>query len=150
MIAFETYDWSSFRFVGRPDNIDAAQDTLAFVLLQVEALYKSHLPKGLSKQARAEFRRSFKDACSHRVYERCAKIVEEQTQKDNPSTGSTALVVIEHRKQLKLEVDDYLKAAGARTIKSRSVSVKLNEGYLRGRLAGDHVELNRTIKEIDE
>lgn len=146
---FYNHAFTAFRYVGRSENIDAAQDTLAFMLLQVEALYKHNLPKGMSKSERAEYRRSFKQACAERVYNRCQEIVEEQMRADaagSPASTSTALVVIAHREQLKVEVEDFLKTAGSIKKKSRAVSVKLNRGHIEGTRAGNDVDLNKKVK----
>lgn len=134
------------RFIGRPENIEAAQDTLAFYLLQVEALYKAHLPKGLSKKERSDYRKTFKDQCAYRIYQRVKEIVVEQTQSTEGVSNATALVVLEHREQLKLETDDHIsKMKDVRQMKGVSVSAKNSNAYHAGRKAGDTVDLNRKV-----
>lgn len=134
------------RFIGRPENIEAAQDTLAFYLLQVEALYKAHLPKGLSKKERSDYRKTFKDQCAYRIYQRVEAIVAEQTQAHEGVSHATALVVIEHREQLKIEADDHIsKMSGVRQMKAISVSAKSSNAYHAGRKAGDTIDLNRKV-----
>lgn len=134
------------RFIGRPENIEAAQDTLAFYLLQVEALYKANLPKGLSKKERSDYRKTFKDQCAYRIYERVLKIVKEQTQATAGVSHATALVVLEHREQLKLETKDHIsKMSGVRSMKGVTVHARSANAYLDGRRAGDVVDLNRKV-----
>lgn len=144
-VAFGNYGWTTFRFVGRPENIEASQDTLAFIILQVEALYKSHLPKGLSKADRAEFRRTFKQSCIMRVYQRCHDIVEEQKRVDAPLSDCRALVIVEHRKLLEEEAMDYINGAGGVTEKARAVKIRYTPGSVAGFAAGDAVDLHRKV-----
>lgn len=134
------------RFVGRQDNIDAAQDTLAFYLLQVEMLYKAHLPKGLSKKERADYRKTFKEQCAARVYTRVHAIVQEQTKAAAPTSDSTALVVIAHREQLDNEADEFIKAkADVKPMRAVTVANKSYTAAQDGRRAGDTVDLNRKV-----
>lgn len=137
-----TFDWGEFRFVGRPENIEAAADTYVFLLEQVEAFYKALLPKGLSKRDRANFRREFKKACASRVYGRVAIIVAEQC---SPSeSNSRALVVQDHRKTLEAEVGSYLSGK----IKERSCTAIVNPtsmGARVGTVAGEYIEINRKV-----
>jgi len=97
-------------FVGREENIELAEQTMLWLVQQVEALYKIALPRGLSKRDRAEFRGSFKDACGQRLYHRAYDLMrkmktDEQTAQ--ATTGSNALVVAGHFKQLQSEVEAY-------------------------------------------
>lgn len=134
------------RFIGRPENIEAAQDTLAFYLLQVESLYKFHLPKGMTKKERADYRKTFKDQCAFRIYERVVKIVAEQTRATTKVSHATALVVLEHREQLKLEADDHIsKMSGVRRMKGVKVHSRSATAAIDGRRAGDAVDLNRKV-----
>lgn len=125
-------------FNGRADNIGASEDTFAFLILQVEAMYKAALPKGMSKKERAEYRTSFKNSCALRVQHRAAEIVEEVNAL--PSSG-TSLVI--HRSQLKQEIDDLFSSMDIK--KGRSLKIRRGSGTVDGRVAGDRVDLNRKV-----
>lgn len=140
-----------FVFIGRLDNIDAGHQTYEFLIEQIEALYKQSLPKGMSKSERAQYRRQFKFACARRVYARAWRIAEDMrkgAQDAVQGTGSTALVVIEARKQLEAEVNDFLAEVtkGAKPGKARQVAINYdNRGARDGHEAGNKVQLNRRI-----
>lgn len=137
----------NFRFVGRPDNLEAANATVVFVAEQIEALYKAFLPRGMSKQERAEYRRDFKYNCALRVNSRAAEIVEKLTTKDDAvAVGCTALVVVSHREQLDAEIEDFFEKINVRRTKARSVSVKISLGGLHGAKAGDQVRLQKGVR----
>lgn len=99
-----------FQFVGREDNIELATQTMFWLFRQIEEIYKQHLPKGLSKTERAEFRRTFKPACARRVYQRAYDIVRKMQQDDvfaQAATGSNALVVQGYFATLADEINEY-------------------------------------------
>lgn len=132
-------------FVGRPSNINAAQDTMAYIIVQVEALYKASLPKGLSKRARAEFRDDFKKACALRVYHRCLDIVDDLRKQKDAVKGVNALVVQDHFKTLKEENEAFLQGVPkAKPLKA--LVIKERVGSFIGHRAGDHVQINRTVE----
>jgi hypothetical protein len=132
------------QFVGRPDNIDAAQMTLAYLAEEVERLYKLNLPKGMSKNDRAEFRRTFKFACALRIAARAWAIMETLRQDDLKAieaTGSTALVIVQNIDAQLAEADALLgdvKKAVARTYKG-------GLGTSLGKNAGDTVQLQKQV-----
>jgi hypothetical protein len=104
------YGKRGFWFTGRDDNITMAEQTHLWLVRQVEALYKIALPRGLTKQARSQFRNSFKDACAERLYQRAYHLMlklqqDEQVAKE--TTGSTALVVAGHFKMLEAEIREF-------------------------------------------
>jgi len=144
-----------FIFLGRPDNVDAGQQTYEFLIEQIEQLYKQSLPKGLSKSERAQYRRQFKFACAERVYIRACRIAREQregSKEAQEATGSTALVVIEARKQLEQEVNDFMEQIfqkmdqPRKDSKARAVKIKEDHrGARDGDRAGHQVQLNRRI-----
>lgn len=128
-----------FTFVGREDNRGAAQDTMAFLVLQVEAAYRASLPKGLSKTERADYRRSFKRTASNRLWQRAQEAVAQQAKA--PSAGGTALVL--HMGQLIAEVDEALKEMGTRTARSRKSYS--GSGTMAGWNAANAMDLNRPV-----
>jgi hypothetical protein len=140
-----TRDFGWVGFVGRPSNINAAQDTMAYIVVQVEALYKAALPKGLTKRARAEFREDFKKACALRVYQRCLKIVDDLRREKDAVKGVNALVVQDHFKKMKEENEAFL--SDRPPLKpSKALLTKQRIGSFVGHKAGDLVEINRTVE----
>lgn len=131
-------------FVGRPENIDASQDTLAFLIVQLESFYKAALPTGLTQSDRAQFRKAFKLSCAIRVYHRCVEIVEGLSQRDNKAAGTRALMVLDHFKQLKVENDELLK--GVKTRAARSITIRSSLGAAEGSRAGNLMEINRSVE----
>lgn len=104
------YGKHGYWFVGREENIELAEKTMLWLVQQVGALYKIALPRGLSKRDRADFRGSFKDACGQRLYYRAYELMKKMKtdeQTAQATTGSNALVVAGHFKQLQTEVDAY-------------------------------------------
>lgn len=124
-----------FHFAGRADNVDAAQDTCAFILLQVEALYKAHLPKGMSQRQRADYRRDFKFSCASRVLTRCKDIAR--------GIGGVKNAIVVHRQTLKDEISSFVGAT--RTMKSRAVAMRSSRAMIDGNRAGDKVDVNRKV-----
>lgn len=129
------------RFAGRPEVREAAEETFAFIILQIEALYKAALPKGLSKTERAEFRATFKQACAARVEDRVGEIVHTLQTQDVAATGSTALVVANHRAIMAKEIEQLWSGKG-----KAARSPRVGNGSFAGWAAGDHVDLNQKVK----
>lgn len=97
-------------FTGREENVELAEQTMLWLVQQVEQLYKQALPRGLSKRDRANFRRSFKDACGERLYQRALLLMRDMKTKDaaaQESTGSNALVVAGYFETLRNEIKEY-------------------------------------------
>lgn len=112
----EVYTYSGGKgglfFIGREENVELTEQTMFWLMRQVELLYKEHLPKGLSQSARAEYRKTFKAACAHRVYQRSLQLMREMRTQDDiarHTTGQNALVVQGYFDQLKQENEDYFK-----------------------------------------
>lgn len=104
------YGKEGYWFTGREENIDLAEQTMLYLVRQVEQLYKQALPKGLTQRDRAQFRASFKDACGERIFERAVRLIrrmqtEEAAAKE--ATGRNALVVAGHFKRLHSEIADH-------------------------------------------
>lgn len=133
-------------FVGRPDNIEASEMTMFWLINQMDGFYKQALPKGLSQPARAEFRRTFKEACSVRILRRARAMMDEMKTNDvaaQASTGSGALVVLGHFQQLTKENELALEGIKIRTGRARSLSI--GSGTLGGMAAGDKIKLRKDI-----
>jgi hypothetical protein len=99
-------------FIGREENIELAEQTAFWLMRQVELLYKQNLPRGLSQSVRAQYRKTFKAACAHRVYERAILLMREMRfnqAKAQEATGQNALVVQGYFEQLRKENAAYFE-----------------------------------------
>lgn len=106
----QEYTDGTLSFVGREENIELTQQTMMWLMRQVELLYKQNLPKGLTQRDRAEYRKTFKSACAYRVYERARSLMRDMRTNNltaQEATGHNALVVQGHFETLKLERDEY-------------------------------------------
>lgn len=131
---------AGYAFFGRPDNCEAAQETLLFLCNQIERLYKSDLASGLTKAMRAEYRRTYKWACSVRVAQRAHHMV------TNPQTmassiGSTALVIRSHYEHL-LEEARSIMPNNTKTMKMQG---SYGSGTAQGTVAGNNVRLRKEL-----
>lgn len=132
-------------FVGRQDNIDAAEATLMFLAKQLEAFYKQALPSGMTQKARSEFRKTFKYACAVRVQMRAIELVEEMQKNDalaKGATGKGALVVQGYFKQMLAEADEAMEPM--KTMKPKKF--KFGSGTEGGLAAGDRVKLRQEVQ----
>lgn len=97
-------------FVGREELIELAEETMFWLFRQIEMLYKTALPSGMSKSRRAEFRKTFKAACAERTLQRANEYVYEIKRNESmaqQATGHNALAVKGHFDTLQEEVDEY-------------------------------------------
>lgn len=97
-------------FVGREELIELAEETMFWLFRQIESLYKTALPKGMTQARRAEFRKTFKAACAERTLQRARGYVFEikrSEQRARDETGHNALVVRGHFETLSEEIDEY-------------------------------------------
>lgn len=133
----------SFVFVGRAENVCGAQDTFDMLVAAVERLYKLGLPTGMTQRQRAEWRRSWKDACARRVYSRACGVVAER-RLGLPSVGASGALVVQMESTLRGEVDEFFDAMGIRT-KTRAVKASCGSGTSAGWAAGESVELQRRV-----
>ncbi len=97
-------------FVGREENIELTEQTMFWLMRQVELLYKQHLPRGLSQRDRAQYRKNFKANCAHRVYQRSRELMQDLKSNQataQAATGQNALVVQGYFETLKEENKAY-------------------------------------------
>lgn len=130
-------------FVGRKNNTDACDATYPWITSQIEALYKQNLTPGLSKQARALYRREFKIACALRVGNRIGDIM--KTIKTEGTQTSTALVVLKKSEELLAEVEQFFESHKVRVVKPRPpkfTSDAAGDGYK----AGAEVKIQKEIE----
>ena len=126
----------TFRIVGRRVNTQVAHTLLMFLADQVERMYKTFLPSGMTKAARAQYRKDFKRNCAIQMYRR--------SQEELRATTGTDLVLISD--ELQQEVDAFLATQNIRHTQSR---MKINSNTLgaqHGRQAGDMARLQQAIR----
>lgn len=138
---------AGFAFVGRPDNIEAAEETLMWLMRQVDELYKVNRPKGMGEGTRQEFYRTFKVACSEKVWSRARKLIAnpELIAQDiglNGTVEKNALVVKDYFVKLEAEATEALGNVKA----MRRSTTKIGNGTLAGLKAGEKVQLHRQVK----
>lgn len=131
------YKHGIVQFVGRPENIDGAQDIYGFLVLQLEMFYKASLPKGMTQKQRGNYRKTFKIACALRIRDRAEDIVKSQ-----PKETGTALMVIDHRNMLLAEAE----AARGKLKDGPKLRRPPGLGTEQGHKAGDKVDLNRKVQ----
>lgn len=141
------YTNGTLSFVGREENIELTEQTMMWLMRQVELLYKQNLPKGLSQRDRAQYRKNFKANCAYRVYQRAVELMRNMRYTDagaQAATGQNALVVQGYFETLKQERlayygldDDSIKARTKReedrrnalTVEQRAAEDKRIEAY---------------------
>lgn len=132
-------------FVGRSDNIEAAELTLFWLVQQMDRFYAAApVPPGADRR---QFRVTFKDACARRVLTRAHKIVEDMERNDvaaQAGTGNNALVVKGYFDQLRAEAEDVLQGLGV--VKTTKLNVRYGVGSAAGYEAGGHVQLRKEVE----
>lgn len=143
------HDVTGAEFVGREMNREAAKAMLFYLVEQVEREYKAALPRGLSQHERAEFRRTFKLACSRRISTRASNIIYAmKTNNDvaKASTGSTALVVSHSFDEQREEIKEWMNQEGLQWKTRKSRGTRWGNGSEAGRAAGDRIQLQAQLK----
>jgi Protein of unknown function (DUF2786) len=138
-----------FEFIGRPDNLEAAESTMFWLLEQLERFYKEALPRGMTVSARAKYRKTFKEACALRVFHRAVSLMN-QMSRDNEAaqsaTGSTALVVEGHFKRLARENEEMMASHYGDIREGRAMRFTSGSGTADGHSAGDRVKLRKELQ----
>lgn len=130
-----------FKFIGRPDNIQASAMLYLFICDQIEKLYKISLPKGMTQKERAMYRKSFKYAAASAVLRKAREIEQNTT---IPGT-STELVVL-HNQTLKDEIEDFLANVELKKPRAQK-TIKLDyQAYQKGVIAGNSIRLQGEVK----
>ena len=131
-----------FKFIGRPDNVQASALMYNFICHQVEALYKLALPKGLTQKERAAFRKAFKVGAAVAARDKAQQIMDS----NQPPAGTSTELVCLHRQTLNAEIDEFLSSVKLAKPRTRSVSVN-PEAYGKGVIAGKSIRLNEGVKQ---
>lgn len=150
--------WSKgFQFVGFPENIEACQMTLDFIVEQIDDAWKVHLNKAKEIAKREghegevlgkQYRDNFRYGCAAKVWGRIHKMMEDlQTNntKAMETVGCTSLVVVD---TIKKQLDD-ISAFMDATMNLRNTRAmqlyKDGKGHGAGCAAGDHIQINRQV-----
>lgn len=135
----------SHAFVGRVESVGACEETFVWICEQVDELYKEGLKafRGkvgvLDKSLRADFRKTFKEACAVRIHHRVDEII--AANRGN-IPAHKALVVID---QALAAADELLDDEGVK--KGRSVArIRSGFGTGAGHAAGDAVKLQDDLR----
>lgn len=135
-------------FVGRAANREMAVEMFKYLVDQVEIEYKRALPKGLTQHDRAEFRRTFKNACARRLHSRANTIIWE-LQHDNATaqrlTGSTALVIAESFTEQLEDIAKWMKDQNIILKSRKSRGGGYGNGSAAGRAAGDRIQIQKQL-----
>ena len=113
-------------------NAQIADQMLIFWADQVEALYKMHLPSGMTKRDRARYRTDFKRNCAVGIIHRAREIKKQQ-------------IADEGKKGTALEVEEFL---GTQNIgKGRGMKIRHSGlGAAHGRQAAGSVQMQRGVR----
>lgn len=114
--------------------------------------------RNLDKEGRAAFRKAFRLGCSARIRQRLMQRLAEMMTQDSvakTSTGSTALVIVNHIEKERQELQLWMENEGFKFKETRARGPrKLDaEGYHAGVAAGDKVSLDAQVsgkKSVDE
>lgn len=136
-------DASWVSFVGRPENRRQAESLFIYLVLQMDALYREALPRGLTQSKRAKLRKEYKKGVAMRVLYTSQNIVGRMIDQRSPSSGSTALTILSHRETLMKEIDEFLELGKFGSAKPKRGSHKpLSDEFYQGYQAGSAVKLN--------
>lgn len=130
--------------VGDNTSRENAQYLWDYLYAQVEAQYKIHLPPGMTVSDRANFRRTFKHACSARLSIRCTEIMAKM-RIESPVTGKE-LVVTEYAGQKLAKIGDWMANNGyhVRTVSRKTK--KAGRGTVAGWSAADQIKIREELR----
>jgi Protein of unknown function (DUF2786) len=137
---------SGFRFIGRTDNIEAAEETLLWFVRQLDRLYKEQVAIDKNIPTRGsecyQFRERFKEAAARRVWDRSVQLIRDSEQIAQ-ATGQNALVVQGYFKTLDEESSAFLRENNIGVMKTKPIRVAA--GTREGLAAGDRVKLRQEV-----
>lgn len=136
-VSMVTFNDGTFKMAGTNVNVQIAHKLLMFLAEQVESLYRTYLPKGMSKRDRANYRKDFKRACAARIQDRCNKA----RFHDSPVTGRELVVI---QQELEKEVEAFLASKSVRIAKPMSIRFG-SKGGIDGLMAGNDAALQPRV-----
>ena len=106
--------------------------------------------RNLDQKGRASFRKAFRLGCSGRLRQRLLEQLEAMKSRDDvakQTTGSTALVIVNHFEREKRELQDWMIEQGVKFRASKASGPRSldSAGYNAGRAAGDRINLNAQV-----
>lgn len=131
-------------FVGKPDMIEVAEMMLVHLINEVERLYKRDLPKNMTKSERAEWRKTYKSACAHRVGLRLREIAAHNKLYQYENNTPNALAIIDNNTETVRRIDEAVqKVMRTQEVVTRT---RIGLGSSAGLKAGEEVEINKKAK----
>jgi len=135
---------TSYIICGPQESREAAELMANYLLRQIEKMYKSYLPKGLSVSDRAQYRRTFKYQCAVTLVRRAEDIVRKLKEDGMPEQQCTALVVAHHFDQQLAEIADWMGDQGY-DIEIYETSHKIGSGTMDGSKAGKQIKIQPNL-----
>lgn len=106
---------AGFEFVGRESLIEATEELMFWLFRQIEELYKvalaarsQELGRTMTSRERGEFRKTFKPACAHRVFNRAQDIAYDMRHGGTSVDTHNALTVQNYFETLEEEIHDFI------------------------------------------
>lgn len=150
-------NWGSsvhYRVIGKPTALAVIRLMIPYLVKSVKRLNTEAVKRyGFTMDQRRAFRAGFRQSCAFRLYERMGEKAEEMRTKDDvaqKTTGSTALVVLNHFEQDARDIQVWMEQQGYK-FKTRSAKARKaikQEGAMgmhEGRKAGDRIGLDPQV-----
>lgn len=140
------YSKTGFAFVGRDDNIEAAEVTAQWLSDQIDYLFKVYYKDRGSKAAdknHGKIRSAFKQAASRQVAWRAQELINNPPEHLLKDIKGGALVVKDHFALLNQENQEILDRMNTKTLKNPKM--KFTDGTYEGLQAGNSVKLRQEI-----
>lgn len=134
-----------YTFVGLEEYIDAAEETMLYLLSQVDYLYKITVPNHIKDpKQKAHYRFSFKEGCAVRILQRVSEMMATPSKELVAATGSTALVVQHYWDKLQ-KLNDEAASAAIPDLRPVKANLHMGTGTRDGYRLGDQVQLRHTV-----
>lgn len=143
-----------YRVIGKPTALAVIRLTIPYLVKSVKRLNTEAVKKyGFTMEQRRAFRAGFRQSCASRLYERMKAKAEEMRTKDEvaqKTTGSTALVVLNHFEQDARDIQVWMEQQGYKfkTRKSAARKAIKTEGMIgrhEGYRAGDKIGIDPQV-----
>lgn len=141
-VKYIKYHNRNWQFAGTPDAIEAAEQTYAWLIDQINQIYKTHLKAfngTMTYEERCDYRESFKAACALRLYQRACEIKANLTR---TIPNHKALVIVENK--VAEGIQGLFDEMGVK--KGRALKVTTGRGTRSGFAAGNGVQLQRSAE----
>lgn len=137
---WRTHDDSAYRVAGRPHAIEATRLISLYLINAVKRLNREAVSSyNFTQQQRADYRKAFRLAASQRLY---ARLKAKHEALQNPSQNTANALVVQSYYKNELAIIETILPSNLRTIKSRGITIRSNQGKQDGAAAGDSISLN--------